>query len=203
MPRVCQSLSRVQLFVTPWIVAHQAPVHGILQARVLEWVAISFSRGSSRPRDQTQVSWIAGKYFTVWATRKALAASKLTLPPPLGSNQASTDPMMPTYTGVSDLHYLVYGFKCSSLCGASGKEPACQRRRHKRHGFNPWVRKIPWRSTWQPIPVFLPGKSHGQRSLVSYVHRVAKSQTGLKRQHACTHAFFQKHPRNNVLPASK
>ena len=45
--------------VTPWTVAHQAPlVHGISQARVLEWVAISFSRGSSRPRDQTLVSCI-------------------------------------------------------------------------------------------------------------------------------------------------
>ena len=46
-------------------------VHGIFQARVLEWVAISFSRGSSQPRDQTQVSSIADRYFTVWATREA------------------------------------------------------------------------------------------------------------------------------------
>ena len=40
-------------------------VHGILQARILEWVAISFSRGSSRPRDGTQVSCIAGRLFTI------------------------------------------------------------------------------------------------------------------------------------------
>ena len=45
-------------------------VHGILQARILEWVAISFSRGLSRPRDQTQVSCIAGGFFTVWASRE-------------------------------------------------------------------------------------------------------------------------------------
>ena len=44
-------------------------VHGTLQARILEWVAISFSRGSSRPRDLTWVSSIAGRLFTVWATR--------------------------------------------------------------------------------------------------------------------------------------
>ena len=44
-------------------------LHGILQARVLEWVAISFSRGSSRPRDQTQVSHIAGRRFTIWTER--------------------------------------------------------------------------------------------------------------------------------------
>ena len=46
-------------------------VHGILQARILEWVAIPFSRGSSRPRDGTWVSCIAGRFFTVWTTREA------------------------------------------------------------------------------------------------------------------------------------
>ena len=48
-------------------------VHGIFQARVLEWIAISFSRGSSQPRNRTWVSHIAGRRFTVWATREALA----------------------------------------------------------------------------------------------------------------------------------
>ena len=43
-------------------------IHGIFQARVLEWIAISFSRGSSQPRDRTQVSHIVGRCFTVWAT---------------------------------------------------------------------------------------------------------------------------------------
>ena len=47
-------------------------VHGILQARMLEWVAVLFSRGSSQPRDGTQVSCIAGGFFTSWATREAL-----------------------------------------------------------------------------------------------------------------------------------
>ena len=47
----------------------------------------------------------------------------------------------------------------------SSKEPAHQCRRRV---FDPWVRKIPWRGKWQSIPVFLPGKSHGQRSLVGY-----------------------------------
>ena len=46
-------------------------VHEILQARTLEWVAIPFSRASSWPRDRTQVSHITGRFFTVWATRKA------------------------------------------------------------------------------------------------------------------------------------
>ena len=47
-------------------------VRGILQVRILEWVAISFSRGSSQLRDQTWVSRIAGRFFTIWATREAL-----------------------------------------------------------------------------------------------------------------------------------
>ena len=46
-------------------------IHGILQARILEWVAIPFSRGSSWPRNQTGVSCIAGRFFTSWVTRKA------------------------------------------------------------------------------------------------------------------------------------
>ena len=52
--------------------------------------------------------------------------------------------------------------------GTSGKEPACQCRRHKKLGFDPRVGKILWRRAWQPTPVFLPGESYGQRSLVGY-----------------------------------
>ena len=59
--------------------------------------------------------------------------------------------------------------------GASGKEPACQCRLRdaltwgvKRRQLDRWVRKIPWRREWQTTPVFLPGESHGQRSLVGY-----------------------------------
>ena len=50
----------------------------------------------------------------------------------------------------------------------SGEEPACQCRRRKRHRYDPWVRKTPWRRSWLPTPIFLPGESHGQRSLVGY-----------------------------------
>ena len=52
-------------------------VHGIFQARVLEWVAIAFSRGSSRPRDRTWVSRIVGKRFILWATREVPFFSSL------------------------------------------------------------------------------------------------------------------------------
>ena len=61
----------------------------------------------------------------------------------------------------------------------SGKEFTCQGRRCKRCEFDPWVRKISWRGKWQPAPVFLPGKFHGQRILASKIHGVTKSQTRL------------------------
>ena len=58
----------------PTLRPHRRPgssVHGISQARILERIAIPFSRGSSQPRGQIQVSCIAGRFFTVWATREA------------------------------------------------------------------------------------------------------------------------------------
>ena len=64
----CKSLSRVWLLVTPWT---DYTVHGIIQARILEWVAVPFSRGSSQSRERTQVSRIAGRFITSWATREA------------------------------------------------------------------------------------------------------------------------------------
>ena len=66
--------------------------------------------------------------------------------------------------------------------GANGEESACQCRRH---GFDPWVGKIPERKKWQPTPVFLPGEFHGQRSLVS--HR----PWGCKESEATEHTHTQ------------
>ena len=60
--------------------------------------------------------------------------------------------------------------------GAGGTESACQCRRCRRCGFDPWVRKIPWRRAWQPTAVFMPGESHGQRGLAGYIQ-----DTGLQR----------------------
>ena len=69
---IVRSHSSVRLFVTPWTVASQARLSvGILQARTLEWVAMPSSRGSSQPRDQTQVCHTAGGFYTVWVTREA------------------------------------------------------------------------------------------------------------------------------------
>ena len=76
--------------------------------------------------------------------------------------QADTEVHMTCLYDIKKLYvYMVFG-------GDSGKEPACQSRRCRRHGFDPWARKTPWRRKWQPTPLVLPGGSHGQRSLVGY-----------------------------------
>ena len=58
--------------------------------------------------------------------------------------------------------------------GSDCKESACHCRRCRRGGFDPWIGKIPWRREWLSTPVFLPGKSHGQRSLADYSPRGPK-----------------------------
>ena len=68
-----KSLSRVRLCDPMDYSLSGSSVHGIFQARVREWIAISFSRGSSWPRTRTRVSLIAGRRFAVWATRGALS----------------------------------------------------------------------------------------------------------------------------------
>ena len=68
------------LCATPWAAARQAPLSvGSLQARILEWVAMPSSRGSSQPRDQTQVSCTAGGFLTIWATREAYILTLFTM----------------------------------------------------------------------------------------------------------------------------
>ena len=67
-----KSLSSVQLFPIRWTVAPSgSSVRCILQEDLPEWIAFPFSRGSSQPRDQTWVSCIASRFFTIWATREA------------------------------------------------------------------------------------------------------------------------------------
>ena len=75
--------------------------------------------------------------------------------------------------------------------GSGGKEPACQCGRHKRYGFDPWVRKISWRRVWQSTPVLLPGESHGQRNLVGYSPRGHKESDTTERLNAHTYSCFK------------
>ena len=71
---------------------------------------------------------------------------------------------------------------------ASGKESSCQCRRYKRHGFGPWVRKIPWTREWKPTPVFLPGKFHVQTSLTGYSMEPSRVRHDWVNKH--THKYY-------------
>ena len=90
--------------------------------------------------------------------------------------------------------------------GASGKEPTCQCRRHKRHRFDPWVGKIPWRRAWQPTPVILPGESYGQKSLEGYDpwgHKKSNMTSNSAAEHIALllneNLFSKRKERKNVL----
>ena len=82
----------------------------------------------------------------------------------------------------------------------SGKESACQCRRCRRHGFSPWVGKIPWRRKWQPAPVFLPENAMDRGAWWAIVHGVAKTQTTLS-DWAHTHTLYDH--RNHVQNTSR
>ena len=77
----------------------------------------------------------------------------------------------------------------------SDKESACQSRRQKRHRFNTWVGKIPWRRKWQPTPAFLPENFHGQRSLAGYSAWGCKESDTTKplSRHTHIHTKYLKH----------
>ena len=93
-------------------------VYGILQVRILGWVAFPFSRGSSQPRDHTQISCIAGRFFTSWATREAQEywsgypiPSPADLPDPgidLGSPALQVDSLPTELSGKPSLHGRIY-----------------------------------------------------------------------------------------------
>ena len=123
--------------------------HGILQARILEWVAIPFSRGSSQPRDQTQVSCIVGGFFTLEPSGKPVAIFSFRQNRQRGR--------------------FFHIFTSSSTASEKPPSSATGRRdtptRHvcegRRPGFDPWVGKIPSRKERLPSPVFWPGEFHG------------------------------------------
>jgi len=83
---------------------------------------------------------------------------------------------MPEYKNwVKSLEENIFHFYLGLLGDTSSEESTCQCRRHKRHGFNPRVGKIPWRRKWQPTPVFLPRESHERGAWRATVHVVTNS----------------------------
>ena len=87
------------------------------------------------------------------------------------------------------LRIIIRGFPA----GVSGKEPACQCRRQKRHESNRWVGKIPWRRPWQPTPVFLPQNPMDRGAWKATVHRVTKSRAQLKQLGIYIYSFILSH----------
>ena len=88
--------------------------------------------------------------------------------------------------------------KCGFLDGSVGKESACNAGNTGDVEFDSWVGKIPWRRKWQSTPVFLPEKSHRQRSLAGYSPRGHKEFHVTKRVSTltCTHLIFDQQPFN-------
>ena len=112
-------------------------VHGIFQARVLEWGAIAFSTGPPQGPPQRPPLKIGQSLELTGGC--------------LRSSVCHTEPIENENSEI----VLLQSFSSGSV----GKESTCQCRRHRRPRFNPWVRKIPWRWKWQPTLVFFPGKS--------------------------------------------
>ena len=144
-------------------------VHWVSQARILEWVAISFSRGSSQFRNQTHVSCIACRFFTDWTTREAALYSLV----------------ISIWVWISLKNSLNWATPSSGVYGCfwhptpvllAGKSNG----QRSLVGCSPWGRWVRhdwatslslftfmhWRGKWQPTPVFLPGESQGRGSFV-------------------------------------
>ena len=156
-------------------------VHWISQARILEWVAISFSKGSSQPRDGTHVSCTDRRIFYHWVTWEApslwyilFMSTRILAPFPTLCKIG----IVPSFLQNCDHCICCNLHKHKGLPPwLSAKQSACQCRRQ---GVDPWDGKIPWRRAWQPTPVFLPGESHGQEHDALQSMGITKSQTRLR-----------------------
>ena len=136
-------------------------VHGISQARILEWVAISFSRGSFWPRDQTQVSCIADRFSTVWVT--SFLTYLLTIIwyyRYLGTCKCSSEKAMAPHSSTLawKIPWTERPGRLQSM-GLLGVE-------HDWATSHSLFTFMHWRRKWQPTPVFLSGESQGWVSLV-------------------------------------
>ena len=93
-------------------------------------------------------------------------------------------------TGGRDLYIYIFPIILGFPGGSVLKEFTCQYQRCRRYRFDLWVRKIPWRRKWESTPIFLPGKSHGQRSMAGYSLRVTSAGNNLC---VCAHTRAHTH----------
>ena len=137
-------------------------VHGIHQARILDWVAMPSSRGSSQPRDKTLVSCIfcTGRWILYHcATCEAYELGGQCI----RSGLLNFINLSLFCSCLVFLKYLQPKGPPQNIRALTGQCKSC-----KRCGFDPWVGKIPCKRKWQTTPVFFLGKSHGQRLLTGY-----------------------------------
>ena len=140
-------------------------VHGILQARTLQWVAISFSRGSSHPGiEPVSLMSPADRFFT---TSTIKAWDKV----------------------ITQEYVWVYMLVCLSQVVLLVNNPPVHAEDTRDAGSIPWVRKIPWSSKWHPTPVFLPWKFHGQKSLAGYSPYSDKELDTNEHKHTLVHVW--------------
>ena len=99
-----------------------------------------------------------------------------------------------THTHIYICIYIYICMYVYSFLGGTVVKISCQCKGWRRCGFNPWVRKDPWSKKWQLTPIFLPGKFHGQKSLVGYHPWGTKIQTGPSER---THTHIQFSPKSN------
>ena len=139
--------------MTPWTVVHQAPLSmGIIQARILEWVAMPSSRGSSQLRDRTQVSLTAGRFFTICANRQ--------LPHFYSVIFISRIQIQKVF-----FFSVIYVKVCSMFSEVKELDYLSSILHQDCFGYLGSFRFLYWRGRWHRTPVLLPGKSHGLRSL--------------------------------------
>ena len=156
-------LSHIQLFCDPMDCSPPgSSVHGIFQARKLEWVAISYSRGSSSPRNQTHVSCVSciGRWILYHQHDLRCPIFVQSLITMFATLWITACQDFLSFTVSQSL------LRLASLVAQTAKNlPATQETQ---------VGKIPWRREWLPTPVFLPGEIHGQGSLAGYSPWVCK-----------------------------
>ena len=176
-------------FSTPWTVARQASLSvGILQERTLEWVAISFSRGSSRPRNWTRSPTLQADSWPSEPPGKPFRAMKACYLKCYGDTQEHCSQISLSYLPLFLPYPWVFKWQIISLpflfdwpnLGFPGGSDSSLPR--------VWYlsQEDSWRREWQPTPVFLPGEFHGERSLVGCSpqgHKESGTTEGLIHKH--------------------
>ena len=174
--------------VTPWTIACQVPL-SMGFPRQEYWSGLPFPSPGDPPHPgiEPKSPALAGRFFTPESPGKILVHEWVYMRTYVPVCSVGLLVITPFHFSLS---WKVYLKKSKSYRNSL----VAQRLKHYlqggRPGFNPWVGKIPWRRKWQPTPVFLPGKSHGLRSLVGYSPRGRKESDTTERLHSLTHLLI-------------